>query len=957
MKMSSKVGEMVGVLMVLAVCPALVAGAGEKRAMTVDDMLDLVRIDNVVMTPDGSKVFYSERRLNWEKNKYEKTLFMVPTTGGEAVPFVRKDGGESFRISPDGKYLSMLREVDDQPQVFLMDLSGGEAWQLTRHEGEITDYRWAGNGAIVFVAEEPMGEVEKKEFGLGDDPIFVNEGPNGKNHGRWTHLWRIDIESKDESRITEEDLLIDGFDVSPDGLRVIFAARPHDRGNFPFHSELFLVDTGGGNLKRLTDNQDLEIDPLWSPDGKTFVYHASSGETFDLRSGFLWIMDPDTGTVSKLEAHHTGEIDHLVWSADGESLLFNEVHGTNTNLYRLRIAADRLEALTDGEGTFRAVAYSEDRKTIAYTFNDFDTPNDLYTSGIDGSGSVRLTRANEWVESEILLPRSQVIQWRSKDGMPIEGIFMLPAGNREGTKPPLILQIHGGPDGYWANTFEPDLIIYTGLGYAVLGPNVRGSSGYGDDLLRGLMGDMGGGEYFDLMTGVDHVIAAGHVDPERMGVAGWSWGGVLGGWVITQTDRFKAASVGAGVSNWIGESGPGFNWDISNWHIGGKHWTNREEWRRRSAINFVENVTTPTLFLHGEKDQTSSTNQSMVYFDALQERGVPTRFIKFPRQKHGIREPRLLRVRIVEEVRWMQKYVVGVEWTPWTRAKCDASVQAESAMPRIVFHSDRDGNSEIYSISPSGEDETRLTFNEGFDGFPSWSPDGKSIAFQSERDRTDAIFVMKANGSDPRRVPNTENGRYPKFSPDGRSIAFFAERAENTEIVVVDADGSNPRNLTDHSATDETPSWTADGRTLAFQSDRNDPRAGDRSGEDRHPNFGIFTVTADGSGVREITGVETNDENPSISPDGRSIVYQSYMHDSLVVAAVDVESGEKKILTNPKWASGSPAWSTDGAKIVFDSNREGNFEIFVMDADGQNQRQLTFTEDAENSGAAIFVGR
>jgi dipeptidyl aminopeptidase/acylaminoacyl peptidase len=313
------------------------------------------------------------------------------------------------------------------------------------------------------------------------------------------------------------------------------------------------------------------------------------------------------------------------------------------------------------------VAYSQDRETIAYTFNDFDTPNDLFISGIDGSGSVRLTRANEWVEREILLPKTQVIQWRSNDGMPIEGIFMLPAGNREGTKPPLILQIHGGPDGYWANTFEPDLIIYTGLGYAVLGPNVRGSSGYGDDLLRGLMGDMGGGEYFDLMTGVDHVIAAGHVDPERMGAAGWSWGGVLGGWVITQTDRFKAASVGAGVSNWIGESGPGFNWDISNWHIGGKHWTNREEWRRRSAINFVENVTTPTLFLHGEKDQTSSTNQSMVYFDALQERGVPTRFIKFPRQKHGIREPRLLRVRLVEEFLWMQKYVLGVEWTPWVR--------------------------------------------------------------------------------------------------------------------------------------------------------------------------------------------------------------------------------------------------------------------------------------------------
>jgi len=446
MKKLSRLPRVLWILGVLWFSSMIAASAQEKRAMTVDDMLDVVRIGDVVMTPDGSKVFYTERRLNWETNKYEKTLFMVPVRGGEAVPFVRKDGGESFRISPDGGFLSMLREVDDQPQIFLMALAGGEAWQLTRHQGKISDYRWAGNQSIAFVAEEPMGEVEKKEFELGNDPVYVNEGPNGKNHGRWTHLWCIDIGSNDESRLTEEDLLVDSFDISPDGSRAVFSARLDNRGNFPFLSELYVVNTDGKELKRLTDNRDLEVDPLWSPDGQTFVFHAASGETFDLRNGYIWILNPDSGALTKLEAHHTGEIDHLVWSADGQSLLFNEVHGTNTNLYRLHIATDRFEALTTREGTFRAVAYSRDRETIAYTFNDFDTPNDLFISGIDGSGSIRLTRANEWVEREILLPKTQVIQWRSNDGMPIEGIFMLPAGNREGTKPPLILQIHGGPD-------------------------------------------------------------------------------------------------------------------------------------------------------------------------------------------------------------------------------------------------------------------------------------------------------------------------------------------------------------------------------------------------------------------------------------------------------------------------------------------------------------------------------
>ncbi|HUS84878.1 MAG TPA: prolyl oligopeptidase family serine peptidase, partial [Anaerolineales bacterium] len=405
------------------------------------------------------------------------------------------------------------------------------------------------------------------------------------------------------------------------------------------------------------------------PDGKTFVFHASDDKEFDLRNGYLWVMNPDSGELRKLEGQNTGEIDHLVWRPDGKSLLFNEVHGTNTNLCEIDIESGHLERLTQRTGTFRAASFSRDRTRVAYTFDDFDTPADLYASDLKGERSVRLTHANPWVEREILLPDARVIQWDSSDGTAIEGIFMLPTDYRRGAKIPLMLQIHGGPSGYWANAFEPDLIIYTGLGYAVLGPNVRGSSGYGDGILRGLKGEVGRGEYHDLMTGVDHVIEGDYIDPDKMGVAGWSWGGVSAGWVINQTNRFKAASVGAGVSNWIGESGPGFNWDLSNWYIGGKPWTRRDEWRERSAINYVENVETPALFLHGEKDQTSSTNQSMVYFDALQERGVPTRFIKFPRQGHGVREPRLLRVRITEEIRWMQKYVLGEDWQPSERPK------------------------------------------------------------------------------------------------------------------------------------------------------------------------------------------------------------------------------------------------------------------------------------------------
>ena len=228
------------------------------------------------------------------------------------------------------------------------------------------------------------------------------------------------------------------------------------------------------------------------------------------------------------------------------------------------------------------------------------------------------------------------------------------------------MHIHGGPAGVVTNRFDAELQVLAGLGYAILAPNVRGSSGYGDDVLRGLMGEVGDGEYVDMMAGVDYVIENESVDPERLGVRGWSWGGVATSYAITQTDRFKAASIGAMVGNWAAETGPGFNFDVSLWYIGGAPWDNPEEWAKRSSLTHVRNVTTPTILFHGGRDETSSVGQSLMFFTALSDIGkAPVRYIKFPRQGHGIEEPRLERVHLVEEIRWFKNYIDGVDWEPW----------------------------------------------------------------------------------------------------------------------------------------------------------------------------------------------------------------------------------------------------------------------------------------------------
>jgi len=637
--------------------------------MTVDDALNMVRIGDVKMSPDGKLVFFSKSELDWKKNKRKKKYFMIPASGGEAIQYIGDAGGSSFQFSPDGKYLSFKRRVDKNSQIFIMSLGGGEAVQLTHHENNINSYKWSADAIqIFFTSEEPMSEKEQKEYDLGDDAVFIFEGPNGREKARWRNLWVFNISSKKEKRLTNEELIINEFDVSPDGKRVVFAATKQETDNFFFLSELYLVKVNSSNSVRLTNNNAPENNALWAPDGKTFIYHAPTDKDFDLTHGFLWIMNPDTGEKRKLEEPSYGEISGFTWTPDGKSLLFNETCRTDLNLHRVNIETGKITYVTKVKGTLRVLDLSKDRTKMVYSYSDFDTPPDLYVSPISEFNPVRLTNANPWIEKEILLAKSDIVRWKSKDNMQIEGVLYVPGNSQDEEKLPLIVTIHGGPPGHFANRFRSVFHIFAGLGYASLGPNIRGSDSYGDDLLCALQGDVGGGEYDDVMTGVDYLINKGIADPDRLGVRGWSWGGILGSWVITQTDRFKAASLGAMVGSWTAESGPGLSYDLKLHYIGGAHWINPEEWRRVSSLWYVKNVTTPTLLLHGSEDVVSTPGQSMMFFNAIKEIGkAPVRYINFPREPHGFREPRHQRRRDIEEIRWMQKYIRGIEWKPWER--------------------------------------------------------------------------------------------------------------------------------------------------------------------------------------------------------------------------------------------------------------------------------------------------
>ena len=655
-------------VMLLLVVPA---SAQERRAMTTDDGLDMVRVGGATISPDGSWVLFSKSELDWDENERKTTWWRVPTEGGEPYRFIGEEGGNGFQFSPDGSTLSFTRSIDDKTQLFLIRTDGGEAQQLSKHKASVGSHQWSQDGSkIFFVAPEARSEEEEKARKDGDDAIFVDEGANGQRDGTWNNLWAIDVASKEEKRLTEVDHRIASFAVSPAGDRIVFTSRSENRRNQRNLSEIRLLDVESGEIRRLTENRAPESRLLWAPDGRRFAYTARTDGEWELVLDKIWVMDPESGDKRMVSGAFDGNIGTFVWTPDTSGILFSGLQGTNNNLFRLDVASGDVVKVTSALGSLSPSSFTRDRTHMAYVFQSFDTPTDVWTGPTDGTGGVRLTDANPWIEEEIALGRGELIQWTSEDGTAIEGILMLPNDDRDEALP-LLLHIHGGPAGVFRNAFSTQNHVWAGLGYAQLFPNVRGSSGYDDELLSGNAQDIGGGDYADLMTGVDEVIARGIADPDQLGLRGWSYGGILGGWTVTQTDRFKGASIGAMVSDWTSEYGPGFNHDVRLWYIGGTPWENPDEWRERSALTHVANVTTPTLILHGMNDRTDTEPQSMMFFQALKDQGKIARYIRFPREPHGFREPRHQRTRDVEEIRWIQKYVRGIEWTPWERPKDD----------------------------------------------------------------------------------------------------------------------------------------------------------------------------------------------------------------------------------------------------------------------------------------------
>ncbi|HZI47478.1 MAG TPA: S9 family peptidase [Pyrinomonadaceae bacterium] len=628
-----------------------------KKLLTAMDLLRINGVSNPRISPDGSRVVYTVSEIKMEKDKEWKQvtqIWVVPTGGGHARQFTRGDKSASQpEWSPDGSMIAFLsdREKDGERQVWMMLADGGEAWSVTSHKGGVTGFHFSPDGKrLVLTATDQPNKDEEDRRKVKDDTIVMDRDL------KMTHLWVYDIDKKDEKRLTQGAWTVSDPQWSPDGTRITYTTRPTPRADDGALSDVWVVTVASGEKQKIAGDPAAADNARWSPDGKWIAFTGTPDRDPGPSTSFLYLYPADGGTPKQVTSKFDLSVGTPVWSRDGKTIYFS----TNTleaiELYSADVASGGVKQLTSRGSATGITEISKDGKTIVGTLSSPGQPTELYVTRLDFGSIKPLTNHNAWL-NDYSVAQSEVVKWKSKDGTEVEGVLTKPVGYTSG-KVPFLLNPHGGPTGASLNNWNGTVQVLAANGFAVLQPNFRGSTGKGLAFSQANKNTWGKGDYEDCMSGVDAMIAAGIADPDRMGAFGWSYGGYMTFWIDTQTDRFKAISPGAGLTNIYSMYSQTDIHRYLNWFYTDKApWENQELYWDRSPMKYVGNVKTPTMIMHGQVDTRVPIAQAQEFYQALVERKVPVDFVVYPRENHGFTEPRHNMDRVRRYVRFFAKYL------------------------------------------------------------------------------------------------------------------------------------------------------------------------------------------------------------------------------------------------------------------------------------------------------------
>lgn len=650
-----------------------------KRKITVDDYSRIKNVTDPQISPEGKWVAYTVTTHDLKKDKNEDRIWMVPVSGGDAIPLTAEDVSSSHpRWSPDGKYLAFLSAREgDKTQVWLLNRQGGEAQQLTETIQDVGDFAWSpSSDRLVLVLQDPSpDEIKAAKFKDKDekpkpkprpwviDRLQFKEDEIGYLDRRRTHLYIFGMRDHKVRQITSGDYDDSEPAWSHDGRNLAFTSNRTADPDRNFNSDIWVASADntdkGKTLERVTTNPGADHSPSWSPDGKwiTFVSQTDA-HALDYATQNLAIA-PSTGGEEKVL---TRSIDRGViaprFSVDGKWIYFILEDDGAQNV--ARIPAMGGEITRPVSGRLMVDAFSMDREgTIAAQIGVTERPDEVYL--LPGSGEAklrRLTTTNDALMSQIILGDVDYAHFKSEDGTSIAGYMTKPVGYRAGEHYPTLLIPHGGPVWEYFAEFNFQAQLFAANGYAVVTPNPRGSSGYGQKFSEAIFADWGNKDFQDDMAAVDYAIAQGIADPDKLGVGGHSYGAISTNFIITQTTRFKAAISNAGEFLYVTNYGHDLYQRLWELELG-LPWENRALWERLSPFNRVTKIVTPTLVMGGDIDWNVPIINSEQMYQSLKRLGVPTLLVVYPGEYHEFRRPSFIKDRDERYVFWFNHYVKG----------------------------------------------------------------------------------------------------------------------------------------------------------------------------------------------------------------------------------------------------------------------------------------------------------
>jgi dipeptidyl aminopeptidase/acylaminoacyl peptidase len=663
--------------------------SGAQRPITIEDRFQLREVQDPQVSPDAQWVAYTVRTSSLKDDKHEERIWMVAMAGGDPIPLTAEGVSSSHpRWSPDGKYLALLSARNEgKTQVWLLSLAGGEAQRLTDTAQDVDDFVWSPDSRrLCLVLRDPTQEElaaakDKAKDGESDEKPAQAKEKKPKAQKPWVidrlqfkvdeigyldrrrnHLYVFDLAAKSLTQVTSGDYDDSQAVWSPDGKQLAFTSNRSADPDRNYNNDIWVVSADntdkGAHLTQITTNPGEDNSPAWSPDGKWIAYVTQiEPKLFEYATKHLAISPATGGEAKVLTRTFDRNTSDIRFSADSQFIYFVADDDGTQNLCRI--------AVTGGEvtrpigGRIMLYAYSLAKSgDIAAQIDRMDRPSEIYALPASGGELTWLTHTNDALMSQLRLSHGEYVHFKSKDGASVSGYLYKPLDYKPGTRVPTLIRPHGGPVWAWYAEFQPDIQLFAANGYAVLLPNPRGSSGYGQKHCQAIFADWGNKDYQDDMAMVDYAIEQGIADPSKLGVGGHSYGAISTDFIITQTTRFKGAISDAGEA--LNVTNYGHDQYQRDYETElGRPWENEALWDKLSPFYKVAKITTPTLFMGGEIDWNVPIIGGEQMYQAMKSLGRETELVVYPDEYHEFKTPSHIKDRLERDLAWYAHYVKG----------------------------------------------------------------------------------------------------------------------------------------------------------------------------------------------------------------------------------------------------------------------------------------------------------